>query len=134
MFQWLADAGGTIDAVEFSKLLEVMKGKMTESKNPLDDWVKRNKRWGGLPFFRRMVDWKHFGKIADMAIVLNCVTLMLSNTFNEMEQYVYEGRTGDSAYFVLKVCEYLDDIGHNYVGPRLAGQPSPLAEGLRVPR
>lgn len=104
------DAGGTIDAVEFSKLLEVMKGKMTESKNPLDDWVKRNKRWGGLPFFRRMVDWKHFGKIADMAIVLNCVTLMLSNTFNEMEQYVYEGRTGDSAYFVLKVCEYLDDV------------------------
>ena len=107
----LADAGGTIDAFEFSKLLEVMQVKMQVKKNPLENWVYRHKaRWGGLPFFKRMVDWKHFGKIADMAIVANSLTLMLSNTFDEMEQYVHEQRTDDASYVALKVCEYLDDV------------------------
>ena len=105
----LADGGGTIDAVEFSKLFEVMKGKITQGNNHLTDWIYRHKRWGGVPIFKAMVDWRHFGKIADSAIVANSVTLILSNSFPEMEQMVYEGRTGESGYIVLKICEYLDD-------------------------
>ena len=38
----VADGGGTIDAVEFSKSLEVMKTKLTDGKGSLTDWVWRH--------------------------------------------------------------------------------------------